>query len=126
MGATGRVVPIRGRSGTPRRNLRGVSDVDSGKAPPAPAGWYADPAMPGTQRYWDGERWSGHVAPAAQTQTPRPTSSGPSALVIALGVLIAISVVWVVYNVSTASQGIQCANDNADRVLNGQAAQDCP
>lgn len=34
-------------------------------APPTmPAGWYPDPKMADTQRYWDGERWSDHVAPA--------------------------------------------------------------
>jgi hypothetical protein len=29
----------------------------------APAGWYPDPKMAGTQRYWDGEQWTEHVAP---------------------------------------------------------------
>jgi hypothetical protein len=39
-----------------------------------PAGWYPDPSMPGTQRYWDGVQWTDSVMPAAyaygmQTQT---------------------------------------------------------
>jgi hypothetical protein len=25
-------------------------------------GWYADPGRPGGQRYWDGTRWTEHVA----------------------------------------------------------------
>ena len=33
---------------------------------PAPqntaAGWYPDPHVAGTMRYWDGEAWSEHVA----------------------------------------------------------------
>lgn len=29
---------------------------------PAP-GWYPDPKMVGTQRYWDGERWTDNAAP---------------------------------------------------------------
>jgi Protein of unknown function (DUF2510) len=33
------------------------------RALPAP-GWYADPSLPGTQRWWDGTRWTD------QTQTP--------------------------------------------------------
>lgn len=37
----------------------------------AAAGWYPDPTMPGTQRYWDGDAWTEHVAPAT------PTSSEP-------------------------------------------------
>jgi hypothetical protein len=27
-----------------------------------PAGWYADPTGRATHRYWDGERWTDHVA----------------------------------------------------------------
>lgn len=30
----------------------------------SPAGWYPDPADPSLLRYWDGEAWSPHVAPA--------------------------------------------------------------
>ena len=29
------------------------------------AGWYADGEQPGTQRYWDGVRWTHHIAPLA-------------------------------------------------------------
>lgn len=31
----------------------------------AAPGWYPDPNMAATQRYWDGERWTEHVAPLA-------------------------------------------------------------
>jgi len=41
-----------------------------------PAGWYADPSNPAQQRYWDGERWTAHVAPAP---TPAPTPAGYAA-----------------------------------------------
>jgi hypothetical protein len=33
-----------------------------------PAGWYPHPSMSGTQAYWDGARWTSHVAPAAPAQ----------------------------------------------------------
>lgn len=33
------------------------------------AGWFPDPWLPGRVRYWDGERWTPHVA------TPRPPES---------------------------------------------------
>ena len=34
-----------------------------------PAGWYPDPEMANTMRYWDGSNWSEHVAPGfAQAQ----------------------------------------------------------
>src|SRR5262249_49745631 len=31
-------------------------------SPIAPAGWYADPSQPGALRWWDGSRWTEHVA----------------------------------------------------------------
>jgi len=34
-----------------------------------PAGWYPHPSMANTQRYWDGERWTDHIAPQG---TPAP------------------------------------------------------
>ncbi len=30
--------------------------------PSTPAGWYADPMQPGSQRYWDGTAWTDHRA----------------------------------------------------------------
>ncbi|WP_422772151.1 RDD family protein [Plantactinospora sp. WMMC1484] len=35
-------------------------------------GWYADPAEPTTQRYWDGEGWVGASLPAGATPPPGP------------------------------------------------------
>lgn len=47
--------------------------MDEQQAPPStPPGWYPDPKMAGTQRYWDGNRWSDHVAPLAG---PTPTQA---------------------------------------------------
>jgi uncharacterized RDD family membrane protein YckC len=55
-----------------RRWCRAVSD--------APAGWYPDPtpatAVPSV-RYWDGLRWTEHVAGAAPTTTPMPYAAPP-------------------------------------------------
>jgi Protein of unknown function (DUF2510) len=53
----------------------------SDQSPPA-AGWYPDPAGPGS-RYWDGGRWTEHTqpVPGAQPAQPlqplAPTASGP-------------------------------------------------
>lgn len=52
-----------------------------------PAGWYADPLGGHEHRYWDGERWTQHVATAGRTVTdpvggtaappPPPTTAPP-------------------------------------------------
>lgn len=34
----------------------------------APAGWYPDPHLVNTQRYWDGRQWTEHRAPSAHDQ----------------------------------------------------------
>lgn len=49
--------------------------MDEQKAPPTPPGWYPDPKMAGTQRYWDGARWSDHVAPARPAARPSDQAS---------------------------------------------------
>jgi len=40
----------------------------------APAGWYSDPTptpgQPSTQRYWDGQSWTEHVAPVVMSPAP--------------------------------------------------------
>lgn len=42
-----------------------------------PAGWYADPSVPGQQRYWDGVAWTEHTAPGA------PVPASPTAVTAA-------------------------------------------
>jgi uncharacterized membrane protein YhaH (DUF805 family) len=43
--------------------------ADQISRPKARPGWYPHPRMADTQRYWDGERWTSHIAPMA----PKPT-----------------------------------------------------
>lgn len=31
-------------------------------------GWYSDPEMRGTRRYWDGYEWTEHIAPESQDE----------------------------------------------------------
>ena len=42
---------------------------------PAP-GWYPDPEIVGTQRYWDGGRWTDHRAPLEIAGRPAAASDG--------------------------------------------------
>lgn len=39
------------------------------------AGWYPDSRMAGTQRYWDGEKWTEQTAPLSPGAAPTSTSS---------------------------------------------------
>lgn len=48
---------------------------ETGPGPSAPAGWYPHPTMKATRRYWDGEAWTGHVAPDEQTSAPPAAGS---------------------------------------------------
>lgn len=47
-----------------------------GQGGPPPAGWYPDPEQAGQQRYWDGQQWTEHRAPAAGQATPQWPSAG--------------------------------------------------
>jgi hypothetical protein len=50
--------------------------MSAARPPDTTPGWYRDPDRVGTQRYWDGERWTGEHAPVGPeeeylTVTPR-------------------------------------------------------
>lgn len=59
-----------------------------------PAGWYADPDLADTKRYWDGQQWTSERA----TRDPAP---GIGVGTIAVGILVAAVVLWVIYMVAT-------------------------
>jgi hypothetical protein len=61
-----------------------VTDPDAGQPPP---GWYPEPSAPGAQRYWDGRRWTEHLAPLP---TPPAGSSSRTAIWVAsiIGVVL--------------------------------------
>lgn len=44
----------------------------------ANAGWYPDPEMADTRRYWDGSRWTGHIAAVAP---PAPVRESDTVLI---------------------------------------------
>jgi len=46
---------------------------------PPPPNWYRDPADPASWRYWDGARWTGHVAPVSVVAGGGPAPVGQAA-----------------------------------------------
>lgn len=105
--------------------------ADESKTRMTSPGWYPDPEMVGTQRYWDGERWTEHAAPLtpppAQSAAP---SSGPGALTIARGVALGIAAViaalFFLGQCSAEERERDCVFENLDRAVDGQPALPCP
>lgn len=61
-----------------------------------PPGWYPHPTMPGTQAYWDGDRWTDHVAPAAGVPARADATQSAAKLfmlLVAVGVVVLMIVV---------------------------------
>ena len=69
--------------------LRKVPDMTDKAGPPA--GWFPDPEMANTLRYWDGSAWTDHRAPATGASAlgapNKPTHRGSSGLSVSLLVL---------------------------------------
>ncbi len=93
------------------------------------AGWYPHPSMANTRRYWDGERWTDHIAPAPVVQQPQKgVSAFTIARGVALGIAALIAIIWVVGTVVSADDGIDCATRNAERALGQRSgpSEVCP
>jgi hypothetical protein len=60
-----------------------------------PAGWHPAPDRPGQLRYWDGQRWTDHYAPAVQPPLPGtgPPGQGVAPTKPTRGGLIAVLVI---------------------------------
>lgn len=53
------------------------------ETPSSPAGWFADPQSPGTERYWDGTAWTDQTRPLAPTPAaPAPQAPAPQTIVV--------------------------------------------
>lgn len=51
-----------------------------------PPGWYPDPVIPNTLRWWTGEEWSEHVSPMPQQTAPQsPVMYQPQAILVQPG-----------------------------------------
>jgi hypothetical protein len=66
---------------------------------PKKAGWYVDPREVNTLRYFDGETWTEQVAPM---QNGLRLDFGHTMRIVALGVLVAVALLYVLGNVINA------------------------
>jgi hypothetical protein len=64
----------------------------TGSAP----GWYPDPAHPGAVRWWDGERWSEHNAPAAPMTPVYASGTDGMAIASLITALVGVPIVPII------------------------------
>lgn len=74
-----------------------TSDKQNAKAP----GWYRHPSMADTQRYWDGQGWTDHIAPIGASPERPGAPTQPNQLVTVS--LLAASVIGVIMAMQSAS-----------------------
>ncbi|WNO75595.1 DUF2510 domain-containing protein [Streptomyces sp. AM8-1-1] len=86
-----------------------------------PAGWYPDPSVPGTERWWDGTAWTAHTR-AVQAQAPA-AGFGPPTVPMAQtggpggkpkGRLVAFAVAGVVLVAAVATAAVLLAPGDDD------------
>lgn len=87
-----------------------------------PPGWYPDPKMANTQRYWDGERWTDNAAPMPPPVVVHNAIDVWKGIrIVAVGILAAVAVIAVVYKVSQPSD-LDCAIQRAEHATGERAA----
>jgi hypothetical protein len=92
------------------------------EVPPPPPGWYPDPELPSTVRYWSGTGWTEHRS-AAPAAAPPQSSSGSgclTAFLVVLGIIAAIVVGAVV--VGAVSRGGGAAQREVEYRFSGTAS----
>lgn len=63
------------------------SDIPSVVMSNVAPGWYPDPTAAGTQRYWDGQRWTDNIAPL---NSERPVNGSTAQIVTALALAASV------------------------------------
>ena len=86
--------------------------MDDEKAVRAAPGWYPANDMPGAVRYWDGERWTSHVAPMRQPE-PRGLSTMTIARGVAVGIVIAVGGLFFLNSAIEETDYIDCITSDS-------------
>ena len=64
--------------------------MDLEKSAVAVPGWYVDPEHPGSERYWDGQRWTDQRRPAQARAAPSASSNGFAVTALVCGIVGAV------------------------------------
>lgn len=105
--------------------------------PKAAAGWYAHPSQQAMSRYWDGQRWTDQLRPAAPGQVPPPSSQPSVAKVavwakahprVAIGIVVVLLVVIVggVFGSEEDDPDDQASDGNDSAQIDAAAKSDKP
>lgn len=93
-----------------------------------PAGWYYDDDSPTIKKFWDGNAWTGQVAPREVRAAPAPTAAD-GVMKIAAGVVIGLALVllggWLTYGLVTANDDLDCSIESTNRAVEGLPDQEC-
>ncbi len=92
-----------------------------------PPGWY--PTPDGTQRYWDGTKWTESVAPSAPTGAPpAPTKRGGALkwVLLAVGLVLVLGFGSCIAIVATAGNEVSKALDSVSTDLGTSAPDSTP
>ena len=85
------------------------------------SGWYIDPDQNDTLRYWDGDGWTDRVMPTERKGTSILKLAGG----VALGNIVAATVLWVGYGLVGPGSAADCISQNFERAQNGTALVEC-
>lgn len=86
-----------------------ASEPPAPKRTPPPAGWYAHPSMADTQRYWDGSKWTDHVAPGRPGVNSSPASRAVDPTYAWLVALLPLAATALIYFVpGTGALAVAC------------------
>lgn len=89
-----------------------------------PAGWYADPSIPGVQRYWDGQQWTSHTDPADLSAIENSRTRARRIMNVSLGATLGLLAVSVLVLLLTAGDLVNCG-DHGNLTENRKTLWEC-